>query len=203
MIGGQKVVKSFAYESRAEQKFNEINKDLGDKGARATFYSSLTNPSTRFVNNLIYAMVGVVGALTAIKGLMTVGQITSFLSYANQYTKPFNEISGVVAELQNAVASAERVFKVIDEPAEISDKGLEEPTEFDGTIELDNVNFSYVPDRKLIQNFNLSVKQGQKIAIVGPTGCGKTTIINLLLRFYDTDSGTIKVSGYDIKNATS
>ena len=202
MIGGQKVVKSFAYESRAEQKFNEINKDLGDKGARATFYSSLTNPSTRFVNNLIYAMVGVVGALTAIKGLMTVGQITSFLSYANQYTKPFNEISGVVAELQNAVASAERVFKVIDEPAEISDKGLEEPTEFDGTIELDNVNFSYVPDRKLIQNFNLSVKQGQKIAIVGSTGCGKTTIINLLLRFYDTDSGTIKVSGYDIKKIT-
>ncbi len=202
MIGGQKVVKAFSYENRSEESFDKINKDLCEIGIRATFYSSTTNPSTRFVNGLIYVAVGLAGALAVISGRLSVGQLTSFLAYSNQYTKPFNEISGVVAELQNAIASAERVFSVIDEPSEPSDKHLPEIVECDGSMELKNVSFSYVPEVKLIKNFNLNVKAGQRVAIVGPTGCGKTTVINLLLRFYDINSGEIKLSGKNINEVT-
>ena len=207
MVGGLKTVKAFSYEQRAEERFTDINAKMSRSGVKATFYSSMTNPTTRFINGLIYAAVGTAGALSAIGsigflGKISVGQLTSFLSYANQYTKPFNEISGVVAELQNAISSAERVFSVIDEPSEPSDKGLEEIKNCDGSLALQNVNFSYVPEVKLIQNFNLNVKPGQRIAIVGPTGCGKTTIINLLLRFYDADSGSILLSGKDTKEIT-
>lgn len=207
MVGGLKTVKAFSYEQRAEDRFTDINAKMSRSGVKATFYSSMTNPTTRFINGLIYAAVGTAGALSAIGsigflGKISVGQLTSFLSYANQYTKPFNEISGVVAELQNAISSAERVFGVIDEPSEPSDKGLEEIKVCDGSLALQNVNFSYVPEVKLIQNFNLNVKPGQRIAIVGPTGCGKTTIINLLLRFYDADSGSILLSGKDTKEIT-
>lgn len=207
MVGGLKTVKAFSYEQRAEERFTDINAKMSRSGVKATFYSSMTNPTTRFINGLIYAAVGTAGALSAIGsigflGKISVGQLTSFLSYANQYTKPFNEISGVVAELQNAISSAERVFSVIDEPSEPSDKGLEEIKNCDGSLALKNVNFSYVSEVKLIQNFNLNVKPGQRIAIVGPTGCGKTTIINLLLRFYDADSGSILLSGKDTKEIT-
>ncbi len=202
MIGSQKVVKAFSYENRAEESFDKINKDLCEIGIKATFYSSTTNPSTRFVNGLIYVAVGLAGALGVINGKLSVGQLTSFLAYSNQYTKPFNEISGVVAELQNAIASAERVFSVIDEPSELSDKHLPEIVECDGSMELKNVSFSYVPEVKLIKNFNLNVKAGQRVAIVGPTGCGKTTVINLLLRFYDINSGEIKQSGKSINEIT-
>lgn len=203
MVGGLKTVKAFTYEKRAEESFRGINAKMGASGVKATFFSSMTNPTTRFINGLIYAAVGTAGALSAIGkigflGTITVGQLTSFLSYANQYTKPFNEISGVVAELQNAVASAERVFGVLDEQSEQSDEGLAEIKECSGAVELKNVSFSYTPETKLIENFNLSVKPGQRVAIVGPTGCGKTTVINLLLRFYDIDSGEIFISG---KNA--
>ncbi len=205
MIGNQKVVKAFAYEKRAENSFMEINSKMGKSGVKAIFFSSMTNPTTRFVNGLIYAAVGTFGALSVIGslsflGTMTVGQLTSFLSYSNQYTKPFNEISGVIAELQNAVASAKRVFNVIDEPIEESDEGKEHLEKCDGSMVLEHVDFSYVPEKQLIQDFNLKVRPGQKIAIVGPTGCGKTTIINLLLRFYDINSGSIKISGKETRD---
>lgn len=207
MIGNQKVVKAFSYETRAENRFNGINDKMAKSGVKALFFSSMTNPTTRFVNGLIYAAVGTAGALSAIGtvsffGKLTIGQLTSFLSYSNQYTKPFNEISGVIAELQNAVTSAERVFAVIDEPAEPSDEGKEVMTECDGSLELEHVNFSYVPETQLIADFNLKVNPGQKIAIVGPTGCGKTTVINLLLRFYDINTGVIKLSGKNTKEIT-
>ena len=207
MVGNQKIVKGFSYEKRAEKTFSEINAQMGKSGVKAVFFSSMTNPTTRFVNGLIYAAVGTAGALSAIGalnflGVITVGQLSSFLSYSNQYTKPFNEISGVITELQNAVASAERVFAVIDEPSELPDNNKEVLASCDGTLTMENVNFSYVPEKKLIQNFNLHVQSGQKIAIVGPTGCGKTTIINLLLRFYDINSGKIKISGKDTKDIT-
>ena len=207
MIGSQKVVKAFTYEKRAEERFDAYNTELQQTGAKATFFGSITNPVTRFVNALIYAAVGVCGALAAtgnvpLIGVITVGQLASFLTYANQYTKPFNEISGVVAELQNAVASAKRVFAVIDEPAESDDSHLPELQNCNGTMRLSHVKFSYVPDRPLITDFNLDVHCGQRIAIVGPTGCGKTTLINLLLRFYDVDGGEISVAGQNIAGVT-
>lgn len=207
MVGNLKIVKAFSYEKRAEETFSEINSDMRKSGVRAVFFSSMTNPTTRFVNGLIYAAVGLAGALSAMGavsflGVISVGQLTSFLSYSNQYTKPFNEISGVITELQNAIASAKRVFAVIDETEESPDNDKKVLKGCDGTLSLENVKFSYSPDKKLIENFNLSVKSGQRVAIVGPTGCGKTTIINLLLRFYDIDSGKIKISGEDISNLT-
>lgn len=207
MIGSQKVVKAFTYEKRAEERFDAYNTELQQTGAKATFFGSITNPVTRFVNALIYAAVGVCGALAAtgnvpLIGVITVGQLASFLTYANQYTKPFNEISGVVAELQNAVASAKRVFAVIDEPAESDDSHLPELQNCNGTMQLSHVKFSYVPDRPLITDFNLDVHCGQRIAIVGPTGCGKTTLINLLLRFYDVEGGEISVAGQNIAGVT-
>lgn len=203
-IGGQKLVKAFGYEETSQQQFDDINERLNVCGRRAQFYSALTNPCTRFVNSLVYAGVGVFGALRVITsaGAFSVGGLSCFLSYANQYTKPFNEISGVVTELQNAIASAGRIFELIDEPEEISDEGNEELRNCDGNVVLDNVSFSYVPEKPLIENLNLSVKSGQHIAIVGPTGCGKTTLINLLMRFYDVVSGEIRVSGKPIKSLT-
>lgn len=207
MIGSQKVVKAFTYEKRAEKRFEEYNKELQRTGMKATFIGSITNPATRFVNALIYAAVGVCGALAAtgsvpLIGVITVGQLASFLTFANQYTKPFNEISGVVAELQNAVASAKRVFAVIDEPAESDDSHLPELKDCDGSMNLSHVKFSYLPERPLITDFNLDVHKGQRIAIVGPTGCGKTTLINLLLRFYDVDGGSISIAGQNINEVT-
>ena len=207
LVGNQKTVKAFVYEKRAEKRFAQINSAYAEVGAKATFYSSMTNPTTRFVNGLIYAAVGLMGAMGAVGawkfvGAMSVGKLSSFLAYSNQYTKPFNEISGVVSELQNAVASAERVFAVIDEPEIPDDSDKEIISDCDGTIEFENVSFSYSKDTSLIENFNLSVKNGQRIAIVGPTGCGKSTIINLLLRFYDTDKGKIIISGYDSTDLT-
>lgn len=203
IIGGQKVVKAYNHEEMSIHQFDEINEKLQKYSLRAIFFSSLTNPSTRFVNSLVYAGVAVTGAISAIYGGITVGQLTSFLSYANQYTKPFNEISGVVTELQNALACASRVFELIEESPEVPDSPNAKRTiQVDGTVDLDNVFFSYIPDKKLIENFNLHVKKGQKVAIVGPTGCGKTTIINLLMRFYDVDSGKISVSGMNIKDIT-
>lgn len=207
MAGNQKIVKAFVYDERAEKRFDEINKAYGKIGAKATFFSSMTNPTTRFVNGLIYAAVGLLGALGVIGysgfvGRMTVGKLSSFLAYANQYTKPFNEISGVFAELQNAVASAQRVFDVLDED-EISDDSEKEVLKnCDGSLKFSDVFFSYDPKMKLIENFSLDVKSGQRIAIVGPTGCGKSTIINLLLRFYDIDSGKIEISGKNISDIT-
>lgn len=200
MVGNQQLVKAFAYEEYAEQDFEKLNSDIEKYGSRATFFSSMSNPTTRFVNGMIYAVAGLTGALSVVNGKFSVGYLISFLSYANQYTKPFNEISGVIAEFQNAVASAERIFNIIDEQEESSDDNLKEISECDGTVEMKNVSFSYVPDRKLIENFSVSVKQGQKVAIVGRTGCGKTTIINLILRFYDINSGEIIVSGENIQN---
>lgn len=203
IIGGQKVVKAYNHEETSIHQFDEINEKLQKYSLRAIFFSSLTNPSTRFVNSLVYVGVAVTGAISAIYGGITVGQLSSFLSYANQYTKPFNEISGVVTELQNALACASRVFELIEESPEVPDKPSAKRTiQVDGTVDLDNVFFSYVSDKKLIENFNLHVKKGQKVAIVGPTGCGKTTIINLLMRFYDVDSGKISVSGINIKDMT-
>ena len=203
MIGGQKVVSAYCHEEEAVRQFDEINDRLQKYSLNAIFFSSITNPSTRFVNSLVYAGVAVTGAISAIYGRLTVGQLSCFLSYANQYTKPFNEISGVVTELQNAIACASRVFELIEEEpeaAEISNAvNLEN---VDGRVDLNDVEFSYVPDKKLIEDFNLHVKKGQKIAIVGPTGCGKTTIINLLMRFYDVNSGSIDVSGVDIMELT-
>ena len=207
MAGNQKIVKSFVYGERAEERFEQINAEYGKVGAKATFFSSMTNPTTRFVNGLIYAAVGLLGALGAMGyssfvGVMSVGKLSSFLAYSNQYTKPFNEISGVVAELQNAVASAQRVFDVLDEEEVSDDSGKNKLTDCTGDLKFSDVCFSYDPKVRLIQNFTLDVKSGQRVAIVGPTGCGKSTIINLLLRFYDIDSGSIEVSGHDINNIT-
>lgn len=203
MIGGQKVVQAYVHEKEALEKFDEINDRLQKYSLKAIFFSSITNPSTRFLNSIVYAGVAVGGAISAINGRITVGQLSSFLSYANQYTKPFNEISGVVTELQNAIACASRVFELIEEKPEIPEPaGAVDIKNVDGTVKLENVSFSYVPDKKLIENLNLDVKQGQRIAIVGPTGCGKTTLINLLMRFYDVNSGSIKVSQTDITDMT-
>ena len=207
MAGNQKLVKAFVYDERAEKRFAEINKEYGKIGTQATFFSSMTNPTTRFVNGLIYAAVGLLGSLGAIGyssiiGVMSVGKLSSFLAYANQYTKPFNEISGVFAELQNAIASAQRVFDVLDEEEVSDDSEKAVISDRRGDVSFRDVFFSYTPDVKLIQNFSLDVKSGQRIAIVGPTGCGKSTIINLLLRFYDIDSGSIEVSGKNISDIT-
>lgn len=205
MIGNQKVVQAFNHEDEALEEFDEINNRLQKYSLRAMFFSSLVNPSTRFVNSLVYAAVGITGALAVILkgGAFTVGNLSCFLSYANQYTKPFNEISGVVTELQNALACAARIFELIEEPGEVADDAdAYVLKEADGTVDIDNVYFSYVPEQHLIEDFNLHVKPGQRIAIVGPTGCGKTTLINLLMRFYDTNSGKIEVSGHDIMHMT-
>lgn len=204
-IGAQRLVKSFGFEQEAEEQFGEINERLNVCGRRAQFYSALTNPCTRFVNSLVYAGVGVFGALSAVKavsGGFTVGDLSCFLQYANQYTKPFNEISGVVTELQNALASASRIFTLIDQPAESSDENKKVLENSRGGMEIKNVDFSYVPEKPLIENLNLNVKSGQHIAIVGPTGCGKTTLINLLMRFYDVTDGEICVDGNPIKELT-
>ena len=203
MVGNQKVVQAFSHEDEALEKFDEINERLQKYSLRAIFFSSITNPSTRFVNSLVYATVGVVGAFTAIAGGISVGQLSRLLSYANQYTKPFNEISGVITELQNALACAGRVIELIEEDAEVPD--AEDAVDLEhanGKVELSHVYFSYVPEQKLIEDFNLSVKPGQRVAIVGPTGCGKTTLINLLMRFYDVNSGTIKVSDIPLQQLT-
>ncbi len=203
MTGNQKTVKAFAYEDEAEERFDVLNKNLQQVWVKAVFFSSLTNPCTRFVNGLVYNFVGIIGAFAAIGSGFSVGQLSCFLTYANQYTKPFNEISGVITELQNALASAKRVFEIIDEPAEIPDaENAVVVKSVDGTLTAENVSFSYSPDVPLIRNFNLSVKAGQRIAIVGPTGCGKTTFINLLMRFYDVTDGQITMSGMPIKDCT-
>ena len=203
MIGNQKVVHAFGREEKSLEKFDEINKRLERASLLATFFSSITNPSTRFVNSLVYTSVGIVGAFSVIYGRLSVGQLSAFLSYANQYTKPFNEISGVVTELQNAIACAARIFELIEEEPQVPDSpDAVVLGEAEGNVNLENVAFTYVPDKKLIENLNLSVKSGQRIAIVGPTGCGKTTLINLLMRFYDVDSGSISVDGNDIRNIT-
>lgn len=203
MIGNQRVVQAYGHEKRSLEQFDEINGRLEKYSLRATFFSSITNPATRFVNNLVYAGVGIVGAFFAIHGMLSVGRLSSFLSYANQYTKPFNEISGVITELQNAIACAARVFELMEaEPQEPDSPDAIELTQVKGAVELKNVSFSYVPEQKLIRDFNLSVKPGQRVAIVGPTGCGKTTVINLLMRFYDVNKGVIAVDGTDIRNMT-
>lgn len=206
MIGNQKVVQAFGHEDEALEQFDEINGRLQKWSLKAIFFSSITNPSTRFVNSLVYTGVGITGAFTVITNpAFTVGQLSCFLSYANQYTKPFNEISGVVTELQNALACAARIFELIKEEPQIPDNEdarVLKDTDVDGALELENVYFSYVPEKKLIENFNLSVKPGERVAIVGPTGCGKSTVINLLMRFYDVNSGSIKVEGTDIRNIT-
>ncbi len=207
LAGNQKLVRAFIYDKRAEDRFNKINNEYGKIGTKATFFSSMTNPTTRFVNGLIYAAVGLMGAMGAVGGFsfvgrMTVGSLSSFLAYSNQYTKPFNEISGVFAELQNAVASAQRVFNVLDEEEVDDDSHKEKLTNCSGSLSFENVCFSYDPEVELIRNFSLDVKPGQRIAIVGPTGCGKSTIINLLLRFYDIDSGKITISGHNAMDVT-
>lgn len=203
MLGNLKVVQAFGRGEEIQKDFEEINNRLAGYSLKATFFSSITNPATRFVNSIVYAAVGLAGSYAAIRGLISVGQLTSFLSYANQYTKPFNEISGVVTELQNALASAARVFALIDEEALPEDKpdalDLKQAT---GKVDLCHVDFSYNPENKLIENLNLQVEPGQRVAIVGPTGCGKTTVINLLMRFYDVNSGSVKVDGMDIRNIT-
>lgn len=203
MIGNEKVVQAFGYEKEAQERFEEINERLRGYSLRAIFFSSITNPATRFVNSMVYASVGAAGAFAAIRGFLSVGQLSIFLSYANQYTKPFNEISGVVTELQNALACAARVFALMDEPPfEPEDEDAVELKQADGSVKLENVSFSYQPDISLIEDLNLDVKPGQRIALVGPTGCGKTTIINLLMRFYDVQKGAILVSGTDIRRMT-
>ena len=200
LVGNQKVVKAFSYEERALQQFDRINHQLYDVGVKAQFYSSLTNPCTRFVNGVVYAAVAIVGALSCIAGGFSVGALSSFLTYANQYTKPFNEISGVITELQTAIASAKRVFDIIDEPVQQPDEpDAAHPTGCEGQIEIDRVSFSYEKSHPLIRDFHLQIKPGQRIALVGPTGCGKTTMINLLMRFYDVDAGEIRVDGQPIK----
>jgi ATP-binding cassette subfamily B protein len=200
MIEGMKVVQSFGYEKESVETFDEINGRLQDTSLKAVFYSSLTNPCTRFVNNLVYAAVGLAGAMYTVAGGLSVGQLSIFLSYANQYAKPFNEISSVVTELQNAIACADRVFRLLDEPDQTTEK--DGVLTSDGHVKLSHVSFRYVPDRPLIEDFTLDVKPGQRIAIVGPTGCGKTTMINLLMRFYDVDAGAIEVAGTDIRDVT-
>ena len=203
MIGNQKVVQAFGHEKDAMEQFGEINERLRKYSLRAIFFSSITNPSTRFVNSLVYTGVGVTGALAAISGRMTVGQLTAFLNYANQYTKPFNEISGVVTELQNAIACAGRVFELIEEEPQVPEPtDATALTDVEGRVDLEHVAFSYRPDQKLIEDLNLAVKPGERVAIVGPTGCGKTTVINLLMRFYDVDAGSISVEGDDIRQVT-
>ena len=203
MVGQQKIVQAFGYEDDALDRFEEINNRLEKDSMAATFYSSLVNPCTRFVNNLVYAAVGIIGAISAIMTGFTVGQLTCFLSYANQYTKPFNEISNVITELQNAMACAGRVFELLDETPQVPEKeNAHVLTDTKGAIEIKDVNFSYVKDKTLITNLNLSVKPGMRVAIVGPTGCGKSTLINLLMRFYDVDTGSISVDGTDIRDMT-
>lgn len=206
LVGNQKVVTAFTYEEKAEKRFGEVNHRLQKVGLKAVFFSSLTNPCTRFVNGLVYTGVGIFGgfvALTAGPAVLTVGQLSCFLSYANQYTKPFNEISSVITELQNALASAKRVFDLLDEPEQLPDKaGALELTDAEGTVELSHVAFSYVPEVPLLKDVTLSVKPGQRVAIVGPTGCGKTTLINLLMRFYDVNKGAITVDGTDVRDMT-
>lgn len=203
MIGNQRVVQAYSHEEKAMQHFDEINKRLEKWSLQATFFSSTVNPATRFVNNLVYAGVGVAGAVVVLQGGISVGQLSCFLSYANQYTKPFNEISGVITELQNAIACAARVFALMDEEPQIPDTETPvKPDEILGQVEFTNVSFSYVPEQPLIRNLNLRVKQGQRVAIVGPTGCGKTTLINLLMRFYDVGEGQILIDGTDIRNMT-
>lgn len=202
MIGSQKVVNAYNYAQRSHDRFASVNDELTKTSTKAIFLSSLVNPTTRFVNAVVYAAVGLGGAFSVVGGAISVGSLSCLLNYANQYTKPFNEISGVVTELQNALACAQRIFDLIDAEPQVSDAGNKEIGNAEGNVELKNVCFSYVPQRKLIQNFNLSVKPGQRIAIVGPTGCGKTTLINLLMRFYDVDSGSISVEGEDIRDIT-
>lgn len=203
MIGNQKIVQAFGYEEEVMKRFDEVNERLKEHSIKAVFYSSTTNPATRFINGLVYTGVGIFGAIAAMNGMITIGQITIFLSYANQYTKPFNEISGVITELQNAIACAGRVFEFIDEPNETEDlRDAVKLENSDGRVELKEVDFSYNQNIDLIKDFNLKVEPGQRIAIVGPTGCGKSTIINLLMRFYDVDKGEIKVSENDIRNIT-
>ena len=203
MVDGQKVVQAFGYEARSEQTFGEINERLHKASLRATFFSSLTNPVTRFVTSVVYACVGLAGALSAVAGAITVGGLTVFLSYANQYAKPFNEISGVVTELQNAIACAGRVFALMDEPEQLPDApDAACLTGVTGTVALEHVAFRYVPQTPLLENVNLNVRPGQRVAIVGPTGCGKTTLINLLMRFYDVNSGAITVDGRDVRSVT-
>ena len=202
MIENQKVVQAYGQEKKVQTRFDEINGRLEKYSLRAIFFSSITNPATRFVNSLVYTGVGLTGAFAAVRGVMTVGQLSAFLSYANQYTKPFNEISGVITELQNAIACAGRVFELIDEEPQIPDPEPAKPLPEDdmGHISLEHVAFSYTPEKKLIEDFNLDVKNGEMVAIVGPTGCGKTTLINLLMRFYDVDSGSIRIGGTDIRD---
>lgn len=203
MIGNQKVVQAYCHEDESLERFDEINESLRKCSLNAIFFSSITNPATRFVNSLVYTAVGLTGALAVVSGHFSVGRLSGFLSYANQYTKPFNEISGVITELQNALACAARIFELIEEEPQVPDAPdalvLTEP---DGTVELSHVSFSYTPEKKLIEDFNLFVKPGQRVAIVGPTGCGKTTVINLLMRFYDVNAGKILVSGTDIRDIT-
>lgn len=202
-IAGLKTVQAFSHEAENMEKFDEINKRLEKTSLDATFYSSLTNPTTRFINNLVYALVALIGALNiAAGGAFTVGKLTTFLSYANQYTKPFNEISGVVTELQNAIACASRIFELLDEEEQPSDTGNKELKRAEGNVSLENVCFSYRPRQKLIENLSLSVQPGRRVAIVGPTGCGKTTLINLLMRFYDVTGGSVKVEGEDVREIT-
>jgi len=202
MIGSQKVVKAYNYTERSHDRFKKINDDLTKVSVKAIFLSSLVNPSTRFVNAIVYAAVGLSGALSVVAGTVTVGGLTCILNYANQYTKPFNEISGVVTELQNALACASRIFELLEAEEQSPDKGLPELENVKGNVRLEGVYFSYSPDKKLIENLNLDVKPGQRIAIVGPTGCGKTTLINLLMRFYDVNAGCISVEGNDIRKIT-
>ena len=203
MLGNQKVVQAFSHEEKAMEQFDEINERLQKCSLKAIFYSSITNPATRFVNNVVYTGVGLVGALAAVAGRISVGDLSCLLSYANQYTKPFNEISGVVTELQNALACAGRIFDLIEEEPQTPEKeGAMHLNNIRGNVELSHVAFSYTPEQKLIEDFNLQVKPGQRVAIVGPTGCGKTTMINLLMRFYDVDSGQIRVEGTDIRDMT-
>ena len=202
MIEGQKVVQAFGHEAESLDAFDEVNGRLQDVSLKAIFFSSMTNPATRFVNNIVYAGVGLVGAVYAVAGGITIGQLSIFLNYANQYTKPFNEISGVVTELQNALACAARVFELLDAEDQISEAENAKALQTDGHVELKDVSFRYLPDRPLIEGLDLDVKPGQRIAIVGPTGCGKTTLINLLMRFYDVNGGSIEVAGEDIRNVT-
>ena len=202
MIEGQKVVQAFGHEAESLASFDEVNTRLQDVSLKAIFFSSMTNPATRFVNNIVYAGVGLVGAVYAVAGGITIGQLSIFLNYANQYTKPFNEISGVVTELQNALACAARVFELLDADNQVPEAEHARVLQPDGHVELKDVSFRYLPDRPLIEGLNLDVKPGQRIAIVGPTGCGKTTLINLLMRFYDVNGGSITVSGDDIRNVT-
>lgn len=201
MIEGQRVIKAFNQKEKVIEKFDVINERLREKSLKATFFSSLTNPSTRFINSLVYTGVGIFGALSVVYGRMSVGQLSAFLSYSNQYTKPFNEISGVITELQNAIACAASIFSFIEEKSEIPDKDYAiAPDHFEGNVKIDNISFSYVEGQMLIENFNLDIKPGQSIAIVGPTGCGKTTLINLLMRFYDVNKGAILVDGTDVRD---